>query len=274
MQPRRAAIYFLLAAIFAGAPAHSLDGAGPLPSSALDQGLLAECEANAAAYSNFDPSVHTAIDRLEALDVFNAFEFGAVKIGFCDLRSVNGPVATTSCAEDTILLDQKYRDDSDSDILLSTLAHEMKHYQHHAAQKRQFGEQYCRSPQYRRDRIWMENVAGRFGDDVAALAFVGRPIEVVNNCPEPISVFIDGVSVRRDTKEMAETIVIPRNATKQTSVTANARTIQYFASGDRLALPGDGDERIINGERRRLSHTVMTARARGAGPFVLRIVCD
>jgi len=274
MQPLKTAILILLAAICAGARAHSFDGVGPLPSSALDQGLLAECEANAAAYPNFDPSVQTAIDTLEALGVFGAQEFRNVKIGFCNLRGGNGPVATTSCADDTILLDQKYRDDSESDIILSTLAHEMKHFQHHAVQKRRFGEEYCRSAQYRRDRLWMENVAGPFGDEVAALAFVGRPIEVENECPEPVSVFVDGVAVRRDNTETAKTFVIPPNGTKQTSVIANARTIQYFASGERLALPGDGEERIIDGERRRLSHAVMATRARGAGPFVLRIDCD
>ena len=82
--------------------------AQPNPSDDIPQHVLDECDEQAMSYEGYDQAILAAAEELAALGVFEKNEFRNVRIGFCDLRGVQGPVATTSCARDTILLDQKY----------------------------------------------------------------------------------------------------------------------------------------------------------------------
>ncbi len=261
------------------APVNAADSSGPMPSSALDQAMLAECEGHASAYGEYHHEVQSTIEALDRLGVFAPEEFQSVKIGFCDLRRHGGPVATTSCDKDAILLDEKYEDESSRFAMMSTLAHEMKHVLQHAENKRRYGDAYCSSEQYVKDKDSLERDADAFSVEVEKIAFLGRPVEIENTCPTAVEVYIDGESVRfHESNSDQFTTVLP-NSKISANVMSTSKSIQYFAAttlanGGRRYWRGGGEERIIDGVRQQLAPIELESRVRASGSFILRVHCD
>lgn len=258
-------------------PAHSEDR---LPSAFLSQSVLEECDRRAKGVGHYPEAIRAAIDGLIDIGAFTDEDFHDVKIGFCSLRREKGPVATTSCAHDTILFDTNYTIADQSLPLQVTLAHEMKHYFQHRQQKAQLGNNYCASNQYVSDKSWMEEEADQFGDDLAGLLFVGRPIEIENTCDVPVQVYLDEFSVQRDVSAGGPFISAPPNTTVEASASSRSRHMKFYARAetnnnsplvwqDRLLA----DTRIIEGKRVGLKDVILTNRSRTDGPFVLSLSC-
>ncbi len=152
--------------------AASLSLSGPLaakaealPADELPQTMLTACDDQAKAVGEFAGPIAAAADDLIAAGIFHREQFIGVRIGFCDLRKANGPVATTSCLDDVILLDAKYKVPSQALARNATLAHEMKHVLQHRENRAAFGAGYCLSDAYEIDKPAMEIEADAFGDD-------------------------------------------------------------------------------------------------------------
>ena len=243
--------------------------------------MLETCDAHAKPVGDYDKAVQSAVDGLIALGVFTEAEFADVKIGFCDLRSAGGPVATASCSESTILIDRKYAAASERLVLISTLAHEMAHQLQFQSRKFLSGESYCFSEAYGAEKQQMEAEAAALGDAVVALAFVGRPIEIDNACPSAIEVYLDGEHVSFDSANPPKVVTVPANSTVSAGASSTSKFVNVYAAsnhadGRRWAWGdmGSGGERIINGERRRLTRHALVNRERASGPFVLELNCD
>jgi hypothetical protein len=260
-----------------GSPAPSL----PLSSNELDPDLLAECDLRAQRYGGYDRVVQSAINTLTDLGVFAEEEFAHVRIGFCGLRRAGGPAASASCASDIILLDGKYANENQQLALVSTLAHEMKHVLQHAELKQKFGPEYCFSERYGADSVWMEKEADAFGDAVGALAVVGRPIEIENACPVAVSAYLDGENVFFDNGSAPKLISAASGSTVNVDATSASKIVKLFARSDEYfgrrwvwTDAKQGEERIIDGKRRRLTRYALSNRERASGPFVLKLSCD
>ncbi|NNE39795.1 MAG: hypothetical protein HKN14_02625 [Marinicaulis sp.] len=255
-------------------------GAQPLPSRDIAQDILEGCDAQAFDFDDYDLAVKSATTTLMNLGVFSEAEFRGVKIGFCHLRAANGPVATTSCVDDTILLDEKYRDDDQRLVRAATLAHEMKHHLQHAQQRKMYGPGYCNSEHYEKDKTWMETDADKFGDDVAALLFAGRPVEIRNTCEQALSVYLETVTPGASIQSFFDLLEIPALSN---AITPHRSTSKYFRvyarsdddKGERLDWNGavDSETRDIGGKTYRLKNITMANAARSIGPFVLRLTC-
>ena len=277
--PRPVATVACVAQFFFLSIADAADNIGPLPSSALDQAMLSDCDALARPYGDYQQEVWSAIDALDRLGVFAPEEFRNVRIGICDLRSQNGPVATTSCERNTILLDEKYENDASQFSLVSTLAHEMKHVLQHAVKKEQYGDVYCSSDQYVRDKDALERDADAFSVAVEKIAFLGRPVEIENTCPSAVEVYVDGESVRFEEPDSYQIVSVKPNTTISANATSTSKSIQYYAAttlsdGLRRYWRGGGEERIIDGVRHQLAPVDLETSARASGSFVLRVHCD
>lgn len=257
--------------------------AAQAPSSTLDEALLSGCEAAArqakgrSAESAGGP-VRAAISSLTALGVFESDEFAGVSIGFCPLRAAGGPVGTTACAEDLILLDDKYRHDDQQLPLISTLAHEMKHVLQHREQRAAWGPGYCASARYLGDRDALEAEAGAFGDAVAALAHLGRPVAVENACNRTIRIYLDGDAMAQDAQPSGGLIEIDAKATAPTERTTRSRHVRFYAETASAPLrrwenPNAMTAHRIEGRTRGLVDAVLASAARIDGPFVLRVTC-
>ncbi len=143
----------------------SAAGAQPLPADDLPQTLLTACDEQAKAVGEFAGPIAAAVNELIEAGVFQREAIEGVRIGFCDLRNADGPVAATSCLDDVILLDAKYEAPSQALVRNATLAHEMKHVLQHREKKAAYGEGYCLSEAYETDKPGLEAEADKFGDE-------------------------------------------------------------------------------------------------------------
>lgn len=255
--------------------------ANPLPSEELPQPMLEACEERAAPLGRYDRPIAAAVEALTGMGVFEKAEFRGVKIGFCGLREAGGPVATISCARDIILLDSGYAAKDQSLVMSATLAHEMKHYLQHAAQKQKFGPDYCSSGRYAEDKTWMEEKADAFGDEAAALFFTGRGVEIKNECAAPLSVYLEPehpMSAIGDSLSLTD--VAP-----QSTVALPGRALSKFFKTYAATGGGDGrqtirggarapDKRIIDGKVYGVSPVTLSNASRTDGPFQLSLSCQ
>ena len=127
----------------------------------------------------------------------------------------------------------------------------------------------------------MENEADAFGDEVAALFFTGRPIEIKNECPAAVSVYLETDepgSVMRDFRGFID--VAP-----QSSILARGRSVSKFFKFYARSEPYDGrrrvwrgatmaDKRIIDGKAYGLKQIALTNQSRSRGPFLLKLSCS
>lgn len=254
--------------------------AEPLTADALPPALLAGCDAGAAGFGAYDAPIAKSVAALVAMGVFRTEEFAGVRIGFCPLRAAGGPVAAASCAEDVILLDEKYAAEKEALVLNATLAHEMRHRLQHQARRRQLGAGACEGASYAAAKPAMEAEADAFGDAVGELFFLGRPVAIVNECPAPVAVYLeaDEPAAEREGGRAFETV-----AARSTGVSGeraySSRFFYYAATqggGGARRVFEDRDSpqrRFIGGRQIRLRETRLEATDRSSGPFRLRLSC-
>lgn len=251
------------------------------PSDEIPGAFLHACEKVAMQRGAYAPSVAGAADGLSELGVFTKAEFRDVKIGYCDLRSVDGPVATTSCARDIILLDTKYADEDEAFTLKVTLAHEMKHYFQLKEQKSRFGEGYCTSERFKADKAWLETEADTFGDNVIALLVTGRSVEIKNECPASVAVYLEFDKPVGAGGEAGKAIDVAPNST----VAAPGRSVSNLFRLYARSEPHDGRQHFwrdtgqahihrIDAKLVGLKRATLSNRERSTGPFQLRLSCS
>lgn len=254
--------------------------ASPVPSDEISPTLLHACDEQAMPFGGYDPAIAAAVADLTAMGVFTEAEFHSVKIGFCALRAVEGPAATISCARDIILLDSGQSANDKRLVRNANLAHEMKHYLQHSAQKAVFGERYCFNDQYAKNKIGMEEEADAFGDEVAALFFAGRSVEIKNECPVPVSIYLEadrpvwaagGALDFTQVAPHATVVHAERSASKFFRVYAETQT-----SGGPKRIWGaarSADSRIIAGKSYGLKPVTLSNASRSNGPFRMTLSC-
>ena len=258
--------------------------AEPIPADQLPASLLTACEARSKRFGRYDKPVAEAVDGLIELGVFEQSDFRDVKVGFCELREAQGPVATTACANDIILLDAKYTAKDQALTLKATLAHEMKHVLQHRRLKAQYGDAHCNTDQYRADKDWMEIEADAFGDAVAALFVIGRPVEVVNKCPVPIYIYLEAdepmttgaaVPTFLDAAPNATTPSTERSASNRFKFYAETRAENGTETGEKRVWRGAtrAHLRYIEGGAYPLKRVVLTNPIRSSGPFRMTLSC-
>ncbi len=270
-----AAITFIVSALQVPAMAE------PQPSEQLPNEFLDACDAQAKAFGSYDSVIAKAVNALVAMGVFTETEFHPVTIGFCDLRLVDGPVATTSCARNAILLDSGYAARDQELVVNATLAHEMKHHLQHGVQKTKFGDGYCSSAQYDTDKTWMEEEADAFGDAVGALFFVGRPVEIINECAVPVSVYLEADNPISTSSDAATFTNIPAGSTIVSTERAISKFFKLYAetktNADHKKTWGNArmaHQRRIDGNIYGLKNVALNNPSRSIGPFQMTLTCN
>jgi hypothetical protein len=267
-----------LAAAFASLAAPS--AAEPLTADLLPPDLLSACEADADPSGRYAPPIAASVRALADIGVFAAKEFDGVRIGFCALQAAGGPVATASCADGVILLDEKYARPGESLTLQATLAHEMKHHFQHEDRKARFGQAYCDSARYVADKPALEAEADAFGDAVGELFVRGRAVEIVNACDAPVSIYLeadDPVAVRGAEPRFQQ---IAAKSSAPAAERAMSGTVRFHARTTAAARPAfvwqdrtSPHSRIVEGRSIRLTERRLSAMGREQGPFRLRLSC-
>lgn len=250
------------------------------PSDQIPQQVLIDCDSKAKSYGRYSPPVAAAKNKLIDIGVFSDSEFRNIKIGFCDLAGVEGPVATTSCELDTILLDKKYKRENLSLVLSVTLAHEVKHVLQHQKLKARYGDDFCSSEQYLAEKPSMEAAADNFSDSVAELLFSGRPVEVENSCDAPVAVYLesdDGIIPAVNSREL---ITVGAHSKIMMPSRAASKYFKFYAQSElhndrRWVWRGTAraSKRLIKGKAYQLRTTKLPSKLREAGPFLLRLTC-
>lgn len=265
------------AALLALAPPAAAE---PLTADLLPPALLADCEAKADAFGRYAPAIAGSVRALGDLGVFAAKEFEDVRIGYCPLQAAGGPVATASCADGVILLDEKYARADQALVLHSTLAHEMKHHFQHRAKKAQFGAVYCESARYAADKPALEAAADAFGEAVSELFTLGRVVEIVNACDAPVSIYLeadDPVAVRGAEPRFQQ---IAAKSSAPAAERALSGIVRFHARTTAAARPAfvwqdrtSPHSRIVEGRSIRLRERRLSSMGREQGPFRLRLSC-
>ena len=275
MTARRLFLSLGAAALLLGAAA-----AEPLTADLLPPALLEGCEAQAAPLARAAPPIAAAARALDNLGVFAADEFEGVRIGFCALQAAGGPVATASCAGGVILLDEKYARPDQALTLRATLAHEMAHHFQHRDKRKAFGEGYCGSARYGAEKPALEAAADAFGEAVAELFVLGRPVEIVNACTAPVLVYVeaaDPVAVRGTAPAFLK---VAAGAAATAPEGALSGAIRYYARTAPGAAPAfvwrektGPHARFVEGRSIRLKEARLKAPGRETGAFRLRLRC-
>lgn len=264
------------AAIVSAAPAN----AAPLTADRLPPALLADCEARALPFGRYAPAISASARALIDIGAFAAEEFQSARIGFCELQRVGGPVATASCPDGVILLDEKYAGAGQAFVLQATLAHEMTHHLQHQERTTRYGPGYCASARYSADKPALEKEADAFGDKVAALFTLGRPVEIFNACDDPVSIYFeadDPVAVRGAGPAFQR---VPARASSIAAERALSRSVRIFARTDPASGPAyvwqdeaSAQTRFVEGRLIRLKTFRLSAPDRVESPFRLRLSC-
>ena len=250
----------------------------PLSANDLPASLLNVCDAKAAGMGYYAGPIADAMLVLIELGVLSFDDFRGVSIGFCGLRAAGGPVGTTSCAEDIILLDSNYAGTGQELALAATLAHEMKHVRQHRQKRAARGIQYCDSTRYRLDAPTLEAEADAFGDATARLALLGRSLEIHNGCAGPVHVHLETEKpIARAPADIGfheiaagKTIVWPgRTASSAALFHAWSKEVSPSIDGAR-----NGQRVIIDGAPYFMSRARLSVQAPTRGPFRLTIDCD
>ena len=267
-----------LAGIFVIATASS---AMTIASDAVPPSVLGPCDAAARAQGAYAAEIEAARRSLVALSVFDDAEFEGVRIGYCGLVAAEGPVATTSCADDIILLDEKYAAPAQSLVLAATLAHEMKHVLQHREKRAASDAGYCADDAYLADRAALEADAEAFGGAVLQLVFAGREIAIRNACPAPVSVFVAPDAPKTAAGATGAAFAIAPGAAADETLRSASRSVRYAAisataNGRRHRWAGEknAERRMVGGERIPLIAAILPVADRADGPFQLTLRCD
>ncbi len=251
--------------------------AAPRPADALPASLLEHCDQQAKPFERYARTIGAAASALVDMGVFAEADFRGVKIGFCGLRGAQGPVATTACASDTILLDHKYDHPGQTLTLLATLSHEMKHYFQHRDRKAEFGANYCDSARYNADKPWMEAEADAFGDAVAELFVLGRVVEIVNDCPSPLSIVVEPDRPASAGGDALGFLEIAPHDTAHWTVNALSKHVRFYAEtdigGEKKIWRGEtrANMRFVDGRSYRLTRISLGNQQASKVPFQLRL---
>lgn len=254
--------------------------AEPLTADLLPPALLAGCEAAANPYGHYAPTIGESVRMLTDIGVFRPGDFADVRIGLCALQSAGGPVATASCQDGVILLDEKYARAEETLSLNATLAHEMAHHFQHREKQTRFGADYCESARYGADKPALEAAADAFGEAVAELFVLGRSVEILNACEAPVLVYLEAanpVAVRGAgaafQRVEADAAIFASERALSGAIRFHART----APGARPAFVWETraspHARFIEGRSVRLKEMRLKAAGRETGPFRLRLNC-
>jgi hypothetical protein len=247
---------------------------------ALPPTLLAECDARAASFANLPPAIATAARALLDLGVLEPEAFSQAKIGFCGLRRAGGGVAAASCVDGVILLDETYALEDQSLPLRGTLAHEMMHHLQHRRRKAKYGDDYCASARYQAEKPALEAEAERFGDEVAELFLLGRAIEIVNACAEPVLVYVEAeepVAIRG--APVAFLRIPPKSAALSPERALSGRVRFHARSTPASGPPWVWENqtsphaRYVEGKLVRLTEMRLAAPDPVESPFLLRLDC-
>jgi len=259
--------------------AQSAASAEPLTADRLPQALLDRCDATAASFGAYPAAVAKSVAALADIGVFKKEEFAPVRIGFCGLVAAGGPVAAASCASDIILLDEKYADEKQALVLNATLAHEMKHHFQHRAAKSLHGAAYCDSARYAADKAAMEREADAFGDAVGELLALGREIEIVNHCADPLAYYLEADNAATAPPAQAFEILPPNSSARAGARALTSRVFYYAETRPDAGAPRRFDsaasphQRFIEGRSVRLRSARLQSAGRESGPFLLEISC-
>lgn len=271
------ALAFFLGASVGFQPA----SADVLPADEMPQHILEACDARAMPFGAYDQEIAASVEALTDMGVFTTAEFSDVKIGFCDLRTADGPAATTSCTRDIILLDSGYAKGDQSLVRNATLAHEMKHVLQHHAQIETYGESYCSSAQYRADKKWMEAEADAFGDGVAKLFFEGRFVEIRNECANAASVYLEADNPIAASDDPPAFMDIPAHSAMRAQERAASKFFKLYAETksapaekQRWGGPAMAYKRFIGGISYGLQQVTLSNSERSTGPFYLTLACS
>ncbi len=255
--------------------------ANALSSEQISQELLEACDARAKPFGRYDDSVAQSVDALTEMGVFSAREIQSVKIGYCELRRANGPAGTTSCAQEIILLDSGYAANDRSIVRAATLAHEIKHVLQHRAHIARHGDGYCESDQYIADKGWMEVEADAFGDGVAELFFAGRAVEIKNECPVSVSIYLEADKPMPVAGDAVGFIEAPPLAVVHSPERAMSRFFKVYAKteakdGERKLYGGAtmATKRDIAGKTYGLESVALSNADPSKGPFQMTLSCD
>ena len=251
-----------------------------MPADAMDQTLLEACDARANARGAYERPIAAAVEALTGMGVFSPEEFGDVKIGFCALRAAGGPLATTSCAGDIILIDDQYAARNEALPLKATLAHEMRHVLQHREQKALHGAAYCEGALYEADKPRFEAQADRFGAAVATLFFSGRAVEIRNRCDAAVTVYLEAQRPASAAGAALESVSIEANSKARAALRAlsgrfnvAARTNDESAPQPETIADGKVRRRIVDGRTRYLTEATLASEDRATGPFFLTLSC-
>ena len=254
--------------------------AEPTPADRLPASLLAECDARTKAPGHYDPPTAAAVRALIEMGVFSSIEFRDARIGFCELQRAGGPVAASSCEDGVILLDSKYADADRALVLNATLAHEMLHHLQHRERKARYGDAYCQSARYRTDKPSLEAAADKFGDEVAALFALGRRVEIVNRCDEPVSIYLEAIDPVAIRGTQAAFQNIPALARAMSPERAASGRFRFYAQTTPKAGAAriwqdraSAHSRIVEGLPVRPRETRLAASDRLKSPFRLTLTC-
>jgi hypothetical protein len=164
--------------------------------------------------------------------------------------------------------------------LVAALAHEMQHHRQHKERKAAHGPGYCASPAYAAEKPQLEEEADSFGDAVAALFFVGRDVEVVNECAAPAAVYVEADEALTAPGAPAFTDVAALSRARLALKAVSGR-VRYYAEtapegGVRSVWRGadKADLRFIAGRPYALRRARLPAAAPTQGPFRLRLCAD
>ncbi len=275
----RAASVFAVLALSTAAAAEP-PTAEPLTADRLPQRLLADCDARAEPFGQYAPPIAAAARALTDLGVFTPREFSGARIGFCELQRAGGPVAAAACGDGVILLDEKYAADDQALPLRATLAHEMKHHLQHRDRRTRHGAAYCTSALYTEEKAALEAEADAFGDTVAELLALGRAVEIVNACGDPVSIYLeadDPVAVRGAgaafQRVPAQGMALLQERALSGQVRFYARTTPQSGKAQVWEATTSAQSRFVEGQPVRLKSIRLAVSDRLDSPFRLRLSC-
>lgn len=267
-------------AAFAAAAFNAVALADPLPADQMPLGLLDACEAEAEPFSRYALPISAAVRALTDIGVFKAEEFADVRIGFCGLQRAGGPVATASCSGGIILLDEKYAGADQALVLKATLAHEMTHHFQHQDRMERFGPDYCASERYLTEKPALEAEADAFGDAVAGLISLGRAVEIVNACDDPLSIYLeayDPVAVSGAGPAFQRIAALTSGVAAERALSGRvrffARTAPTSGAAHVWQDTASAETRFVEGRLIRLKTSRLAALDRVGSPFRLRLSC-
>lgn len=272
----------------------------PLTGDQLDPAFLARCEANAysleqglepppddALNDTLYDALNDALADLASLDIVDNGAVAGMRAAFCPLKVQGGPLATTACAGEIILLDSGLAAADQRFALAVTLAHEITHVTQIRTAKAAQPGGYCNAGAFDRDAPGFEAEADRVSAQVRDLFVLGRAVDIHNQCTVPVRVFLELDHPQTGASGSVETLVLAPQSTARASSRALSRWVRFYASTDPANPPATSraaDKKIwqsrsrryarfLEGRIYRFMREALPAAAPTTGPFLLTLSC-